>query len=116
MEGIEPTRHIIVLVTTSSQQEAATIGKALVESRLAACVNVLTGVDSLFRWQGLIEHQDEVLMLVKSRSDLLPSLIESIKRLHSYTVPEVVALPILAGSPDYLAWMDESLGQASQNS
>jgi len=107
---MEPTTtHIVVLITTISKQEAEAISKVLVESRLAACVNISVGVSSLFRWQGAIEHQEEVLMLVKSRSDLLPSIIEVVKRLHSYTVPEVVALPILAGSPDYLAWVDESL-------
>lgn len=104
-----PTGRIVVLITTSSAQEAETIGKALVESRLAACVNVLAGVCSLFRWEGAIERQEEMLMLVKSRSDLLPSIIEVVKRLHSYTVPEVIALPILAGSSDYLTWVDESL-------
>ncbi len=101
--------HIIVLITTSSRQEAEAIGKTLIESRLAACVNIVAGVSSLFRWQGAIEHQEEVLMLVKSRTDCLPSIIEAVKRLHTYTVPELVALPILAGSPDYLAWIDESL-------
>ncbi|MBZ0159443.1 divalent-cation tolerance protein CutA [Candidatus Methylomirabilis sp.] len=110
---MEPTPYIVVLITASSKQEAETIGKTLVESRLAACVNILTGVSSLFRWQGVIEHQEEVLMLVKSRRELVSSIIEVVKRLHSYTVPEVVALPIVAGSPDYLIWMDESLQQTS---
>jgi periplasmic divalent cation tolerance protein len=110
--GMEPTMtHIVVLITASSEQEAEAIGKVLVESRLAACVNISAGVRSLFRWQGAIEQQEEALMLVKSRSDLLPSMIDVVKSLHSYTVPEVVALPILAGSPDYLAWVDESLRQ-----
>ena len=104
-----PIVHIVVFITTSSRQEAEAIGQVLVESRLAACVNISAGVRSLFQWQGAIEHQEEVLMLAKSRSDLLPSIIEVVKRLHSYTVPEVVALPILAGSSDYLAWVDESL-------
>lgn len=104
--------HIVVFITTSSGQEAETIGKALIESRLAACVNIISaGVHSLFWWHGVIERQGEMLMLVKSRSDLLPSIIELVKRLHSYTVPEVIALPIVAGSSDYLTWMDESLQQ-----
>ncbi|CBE69843.1 MAG: divalent-cation tolerance protein CutA [Candidatus Methylomirabilis oxygeniifera] len=108
---MEPnSTHIVVFITTSSKQEAETIGKALIESRLAACVNIISaGVHSLFWWQGVIERQDEMLMLVKSRSDLLPSIIELVKELHSYTVPEVIALPIVAGSPDYLTWVDESL-------
>ena len=102
--------HIVVLITTSSASEAQAIGRALVEARLAACVNVTSGLRSLFRWQGKIEEQEEVLMVVKSRSELLPSIIEAVKRLHSYTVPEVIALPIVAGSSDYLAWIDESVG------
>jgi periplasmic divalent cation tolerance protein len=109
---MEPTTtHIVVLITASSRQEAETIARALVESRLAACVNISDGVRSLFWWQGAIECQEEVLMLVKSRSDLLPAIINVVKGLHTYTVPEVVALPILAGSSDYLAWVDESLRQ-----
>ncbi len=106
----QTTTHIVVFITTSSTKEAETIGRALVEGRLAACVNISPGVRSLFRWQGVIEDQEEVLLLVKSRSDLFPRIIEAVKRLHSYTVPEVIAVPILAGSPDYLAWIDESIG------
>ena len=102
--------HIVVLITTSSASEAQAIGRALVEGRLAACVNVTSGLRSLFRWQGKIEEQEEALMVEKSRSELLPSIIEAVKRLHSYTVPEVIALPIVAGSSDYLAWIDESVG------
>jgi periplasmic divalent cation tolerance protein len=90
--------------------EAQAIGRALVEERIAACVNIVPGLRSLFRWQGTIEEQEETLMLVKSRSDYLPSILDTVKRLHSYTVPEVIALPILAGSSDYLAWIDESIG------
>ena len=100
----------MILVTTSSTSEAQAIGKALVEERLAACVNVISGLRSLFRWQGKIEEQEEALMVVKSRSELLPSIIEAVKRLHSYTVPEVIAFPIVGGSPDYLSWIDESVG------
>ncbi len=102
--------HIVVLITASSSDEARAIGRALVERRLAACVNIAPSVRSLFRWQGSIEDQEEALMVVKSRSELLPSLIEAVKGLHSYTVPEVIAIPILAGSTDYLVWLDESVG------
>ncbi len=102
--------HVVVLVTAGSTREAEAIGRALVEDRLAACVNISAGVRSLFRWQGAIEDQEEVLLLVKSRGDLVPSIVQAVKRLHSYTVPEVIALPILAGSPSYLAWIDESVG------
>ena len=106
----EKAGHIVVLITTSSMAEAQAIGRALVEGRVAACVNIVPGLRSLFRWQGTIEEQEETLMLVKSRREYLPSILEIVKRLHSYTVPEVIALPILAGSSDYLAWIDESVG------
>ncbi len=106
----EKTGHIVVLITTSSMAEAQVIGRALVEERIAACVNIVPGLRSLFRWQGTIEEQEETLMLVKSRSEYLPSILDTVKRLHSYTVPEVIALPILGGSSDYLAWIDESVG------
>ena len=106
----QKTAHIVVLVTTSSVAEAQSIGRALVEGRVAACVNIVPGLRSLFRWQGAIEEQEEVLMLVKSRGECFPSILEVVKRLHSYTVPEVIALPILSGSSDYLAWIDESVG------
>ena len=102
--------HVVVLITATSTGEAEAIGRALVEARLAACVNIASGVRSFFRWQGAIEDQEEALLLVKSRGELVPSIIETVKGLHSYTVPEVIALPILAGSPDYLAWIDESVG------
>ncbi len=102
--------HVVVLVTTGSIKEAEAIGRSLVEGRLAACVNISPGVRSFFRWHGAIEEQEEALLLVKSRADLVPSIIEAVKRLHTYTVPEVIALPILDGSPDYLAWIDESVG------
>lgn len=106
----EAPSHVLVLVTASSADEAQAIARMLVEERLAACVNIIPGLRSLFRWQRKIEAAGEVLLLVKSRGELLPSITERVKRLHSYTVPEVIALPILAGSPDYLAWIDESVG------
>jgi periplasmic divalent cation tolerance protein len=89
--------------------EAQVIGRALVENRSAACVNIVPGLRSLFRWQGAIEDQEETLMLVKSRAERLPFIVETVKELHSYSVPEVIALPIIGGSSDYLAWIDESV-------
>jgi periplasmic divalent cation tolerance protein len=105
----ERPTHVVVLVTASSQDEARAVGRTLVERRLAACVNIVPGVRSLFRWKGEIEDQEETLLVVKSRAELLPSVIEAVKQVHTYTVPEVIALPILAGSADYLAWLDESV-------
>jgi periplasmic divalent cation tolerance protein len=105
----ERSGHIVVLITASSFDEARTIGRELVGGRLAACVNIAQGARSIFWWQGQVEEHDEALMVVKSRADLLPSMIETVKRLHSYTVPEVIALPIQGGSSDYLGWIDESV-------
>ncbi len=75
---------------------------------MAACANVLPGVRSIFRWEGKISDEREVLLLLKTRSDLFDRLAETVKRLHTYQVPEIVALPIEFGSPDYLAWIRES--------
>ncbi len=103
-----PLGWIVVLVTTSSTSEAEKIGNALVEERLAACVNIVPAVRSLFHWQGKICDESETLLIIKSRRDLFPSLCKRVQTLHSYTIPEVIALPILDGSPDYLSWINDS--------
>ncbi len=102
--------EIIVLVTASSHEEAAAIAKALVDERLAACVNVLSEVRSFYVWEGTTRDEKETLLVVKSRQPLLDRLARRVKELHSYTVPEVVALPITGGSAEYLAWLRESTG------
>jgi periplasmic divalent cation tolerance protein len=94
-----------VLVTTASKQQAGRIGRALVEAGLAACVNVLPGIRSIFHWEGKISDEREVLLIVKSRADLFGRLAAEVKRLHSYQVPEVFAFPITYGTTDYLAWI-----------
>ena len=100
--------HVVCLSTASSDEEAAKIAKALVEEELAACVNLVPAVRSIYRWQGKIEDGAEVLMVIKTRRALIDALTARIKALHSYTVPEVVALPILGGNPEYLAWLVDS--------
>mgnify|MGYP003579775346 CR=1 FL=1 len=96
-----------VYITASSVDEAAMIGRALVEERLAACVNILPGMRSIYRWQGAIESADEVVLIAKSRSALVTALVARVRQLHSYDVPCVVSLPILDGNPDYLQWLAE---------
>ena len=104
-----PTKQaIVVLVTAASKQEADRIGRALVKAELAACVNVLPGIRSIFRWAGKVSEEREVLLIVKSRSDLFGRLAAEVKRLHSYQVPEVIAFPIAYGAADYLAWIRKS--------
>jgi periplasmic divalent cation tolerance protein len=99
--------EIIVLITASDDVEAARIARALVEARLAGCVNIVKDIRSIYSWQGKIEDENEVLMVVKTRESLFDLLMEKVKELHSYTVPEIVALPIIQGSEDYLKWLKE---------
>ena len=99
----------IVLTTVSSADEAKRIARALVEERLAACVNIAGHVDSVYRWQGVVEETQEVLLLIKTRVEKLAALEEAVHRLHSYEVPEFVILKVDGGSAAYLRWLDESL-------
>jgi len=99
--------EIIVLITTSDEVEAVRIARALVEARLAGCVNIIKDIRSIYNWQGKVEDENEVLMVVKTRESLFDPLMEKVKELHSYTVPEIIALPIIQGSEDYLKWLKE---------
>ena len=103
---------LIVLVTASSPEEAWRIAQALVDERLAACVNVLPGVRPVYRWQGQMVTAGETLLIVKTTRDVLQALTARVRALHSYTVPEVVAVPIVDGSPPYLDWLVEQVGKA----
>ncbi len=99
----------VVLVTAKDRTEARHIGERLVEERLVACANVVPGVDSTYWWKGKVERASEALLLMKTSSEKLDRLISRVKELHSYEVPEVLALPIERGSPEYLKWLKESL-------
>ena len=97
---------VVVLITTSSEEEAHEIAELLVNRRKAACVNIVPKVDSLFWWKDKLDSARESLLLVKTKASLFPEIVELVKRTHSYEVPEVIALPIIAGSDDYLKWLD----------
>lgn len=99
---------IVVLITAGSREEADRIARRLVEDRLAACVNIVPQVRSLFIWEQKLSQGDEVLLVVKSRRARFEQLAAVVKRLHSYSVPEIIALPIVAGAADYLQWVSES--------
>lgn len=101
---------VVVLVTAGSPDEGARIAEALVAERLAACVSRVPAVESVYRWQGAIERATEVLLIIKTRADRVEPLIARVRALHSYSVPEVVALPVTAGNPDYLRWLDTETG------
>jgi periplasmic divalent cation tolerance protein len=92
-------------MTAGSRDEALRIARALVEERLAACANLLEGMTSVYRWQGRIEEDDEVVLIAKTRDDLVDRLVERVKALHSYDCPCVVALPITDGNPEFIAWI-----------
>jgi periplasmic divalent cation tolerance protein len=100
--------YIVVLVTTASKQEAEKITQSLLEAKLIACANIVGPVASHFHWAGKIEHTEEFLVLMKSRSDLFEQITEKVKGLHSYEVPEIIALPIVSGSEGYLGWLGDS--------
>lgn len=98
-------KAMVVFVTASSEEEACRIGRRLVEDRLAACVTLLPTVRSLFWWEGRVAEERETLMILKTRGSLFPDLVRTVRALHSYQVPEIVALPIQKGSADYLDWI-----------
>ncbi len=100
----------IVLSTCSERETAERIAHRLVEQRLAACVHILPGVQSVYRWQGAVESESEVLMLIKTKASLLQEVQSTIASLHSYEVPEFLVLPISGGSEAYMAWLETSLG------
>lgn len=97
----------MVLVTASSREEGERIAKTLVGERLAACVNVIAGIRSVYWWEGKVEETDEVLLVCKARSSDFNEIEKRVKELHSYTVPEVIALPLREGSREYLTWLLE---------
>jgi len=103
------TDAIVVLSTCSSEAEAERLARMLVERRLAACVNVVPGVRSFYRWQGAIESAAEWLLVVKSSRDLFAALASALEQAHSYEVPEVLALPVVEGAANYLNWLASSL-------
>jgi periplasmic divalent cation tolerance protein len=101
--------HIVVLVTAGGEQEARTIARELLDAKLAACVNVIDDISSFFFWQGKQEMEHESLLVIKSKGRLLTQIIETVKKAHSYKVPEVIALPVTGGNRDYLDWIDSEV-------
>jgi periplasmic divalent cation tolerance protein len=101
------TDHIQVVTTTATQADAQRIAQMLVESRLAACVQIVGPITSTYRWQGKIETAQEWQCVAKTRRDLYARVEEAIRRAHPYEVPEILAMPIVAESPDYARWLDE---------
>ena len=103
------TDKIVILCTCSGAEEAERLARSLVEARLAACVNVIPQVRSYYRWEGALESAEEHLLAIKSSRPLFEALRAHLTGLHSYHLPEILALPVVDGSEDYLGWLDASL-------
>ena len=101
--------YIVVLVTAKNKKEAQKIAVNLIKHKLAACVNIVDKIDSLFFWAGKIDRAKESLLVIKSKKEKLTKIIKLVKALHSYEVPEIIALPIIAGDVPYLRWIDAAL-------
>jgi periplasmic divalent cation tolerance protein len=108
------TDKILVISTCAAEADAERLARALLDARLAACVNVVPGVRSLYRWKGEIESELEFMLIIKTSRDLFPALRAEIEKLHPYEVPELLALPVLAGAEDYLSWLEANLRGAAQ--
>jgi periplasmic divalent cation tolerance protein len=104
---------IVVLVTVGSSAEGDRLARALVDERFAACVNRIQSIRSVYRWQGKVEENEEELLIIKSTRNLFAGLERRVRELHSYSVPEIVALPIVEGSQGYLEWLREQLSSGA---
>ncbi len=103
-------QHVVVFITVDSQETAQKITEKLLAERKAACVNIIPKVESHYRWQGKIESASEFLLIVKTRAAFLDELVTLVKQNHLYTVPEIIALPIIGGNADYLKWIERETG------
>lgn len=104
------TDKIVVFCACGTEEEAGKLARALVEARVAACVTIVPGARSIYRWQGAIESSAEWLLLIKSSRELFEQLRITLEKEHSYEVPEVLAVPVVAGAPNYLNWLEAQLG------
>jgi len=102
-------KPIVIFSTCANRKEALRIAQSLVKNKLAACVNIVDKIESLFWWEGKVDRSREVLLIIKSRQSKLTGIIKSVKALHSYEVPEIIALPITGGYKPYLNWIDGSV-------
>jgi len=106
---MKESSDIVILITTSGEEEAHRIAGLLLNQRKAACVNIVPRVDSLFWWQGKPDSAWESLLIVKTKASLLPEIVSLVKQTHSYEVPEIIGLSIIGGNEDYLKWIDSEV-------
>ena len=101
------SKYLVVFITVGNPEEGRKIGDALVGRRKAACVNIVPQINSIFRWEDRIEKEEESLLIVKTRAGLFSDVVKLVKSIHSYYVPEIIALPIVDGNEEYLKWLGE---------
>lgn len=106
---MEASPYIVLLITTATAEEAQRISRVLLEQKKVACVNILPRVNSLFRWQGKLDSAEESLLIVKTKASQLSEIVPLVKELHSYDIPELIALPIIGGNQDYLEWIEKEV-------
>ena len=103
--------NVVIFITTGTDEEAQEVAKALLNNRLAACVNIVPKINSIFWWNDTLDSVQENLLIVKSKASLLSEIVRLVKEVHSYETPEIVALPIIGGNPDYLDWIGKEIKQ-----
>ena len=106
---MENDQKVVIFITTGTHEEANQLAEVLLKQRKAACINILPGVSSRFWWEGQLHSDQESLLIVKAKASLLDEIVGLVKEVHSYDVPEVIALPIIGGNPDYLEWIGKEL-------
>jgi periplasmic divalent cation tolerance protein len=106
---MEKSEHIIILITANDAEEAQNIAELLLGQRLGACVNIVPNISSSFWWEGKLDEAAESLLIIKTQSKKLSEIVQSVKTVHTNTVPEIIALPIIGGNQDYLDWIDNEV-------
>jgi periplasmic divalent cation tolerance protein len=109
LRRVKVMEYVVIFITAPDEEEAARIARTIVEERLAGCVNIIKGVRSIYSWEGKVEDEDEVLMVVKTKKTLFSAVEKRVKELHSYSVPEIISIPLIEGSEEYLKWLKHEL-------
>lgn len=105
LDPMHDQQAVLIYITTESQEQARAIATTVVEQKLAACANIVPAIESIFFWEGTMQHSNESLLLLKSTQDRVEALCAAVKALHSYTCPCIVALPLTGGNPDFMRWV-----------
>ncbi|MBP9855191.1 MAG: divalent-cation tolerance protein CutA [Candidatus Omnitrophica bacterium] len=100
--------YIVIFITCKNKKEAENIADQLLKDKLIACANIISDIQSMYWWEGRVNSDQEVMMVIKTRKTLFSKIVKAVKAIHSYKVPEIIAMPIISGNKDYLNWIDDS--------